>query len=184
MKIWLCAALLSLPCLAGCGGSSSPNTAAPLTPRSLSAALPNGLTATLTEDRSTVSVGGTVTYTATLTNSTAQPVTYQPVLSGSGLAGVPAALSVSDPSGQIVYPLGPIAQFVGIGPSVTLAPGQSVSAPQAVTTTRIDGLTVTEGYAAAGKYTASAVFAVVPGSVPDASQGINVTVGPLPVTAQ
>jgi len=70
---WLCAAaLLALPGLAGCGGSSSSGTNSPiLTPRSVSTILPNGLTVTLAEDRTLVSVGGTVNYTMTLTNSTA-----------------------------------------------------------------------------------------------------------------
>ena len=189
-KNWLCAAvLLALPSLTGCGGSSSSGTSAPTPmPLSASATLSDGLTATLTEDRSTVSVGGTVTYTATLTNPTALPITYQPVISGaasfSGPAfGVPATLVVDSPAGQTVYPVGVIANFVGIGPSVTLTPGQSVSGTQAVSTNTDTGLTVSQGYFAAGRYTASAYFSVVSGTSAN-SQPIAATAGPLTVTAQ
>ncbi len=184
--IWLCAAALLVPGLAGCGGSSSSaNTSSPilLVPRSVSSTLSNGLTATLTEDRSTVSVGGTVTYTATLTNNTAQPIAYQPVLSGTNSFSVPASLVVKDPSGQVVYPVGPIAAFVGVGASVTLAPGQSNSGNLAVSTQHDPAATVSQGYSAAGTYTASADFefgAVTPPAAPSGTS----TVGPLSVTAQ
>ncbi len=174
-----------MPGLTGCGGNSSSNPAAPpLTPRFVSATLSNGLTATLTEDRSAVAVGGTVTYTAALTNPTAQPVTYQPVLSGTNSFSVPAGLVVRNPGGQTVYPLGPLPQFAGVGPSVTLAPGQSVSGTLAVSTTSVAGLTITQGYAAAGQYTATASFAVIPGATTNTAQVAAVSVGPLIVTAQ
>ncbi len=192
-KRWLCAALL-VPCLAGCGGSSAPkNTADPIlfVPHSVSATLSDGLTATLTEDRSTVAVGGTVTYTATLANNTAQPITYQPVLSGTNSFGgtnalnVPAALVVSSPSGQTVYPIGPIPLFVGVGAGVVLVPGQSVSATQTVTTTKMTGLAVTQGYSASGTYTATAYFSVIPGAALNATPAAaTATAGPLPVTVQ
>ena len=181
-----------VPGLAGCGGSSSPAVNSPgLVPRSVSATLSNGLTATLTEDRSAVAVGSAVTYTATLTNATAQPITYQPVLSGTNsFSGanaltVPAALVVSSPSGQTVYPTGPIPLFAGVGAAVTLTPGQSVSAVQTVTTTKMMGLAVTQGYAASGTYTAKAYFSVIPGAALNAAPAaVSATAGPLPVTAQ
>ena len=72
-QVWLCAAGLLALALAGCGGSSSStNTSGPilLVPHSVTTTLPNGLTGTLMEDRSAVSVGGTVTYTMTLANPT------------------------------------------------------------------------------------------------------------------
>lgn len=184
---WLPAIALLVPGLAGCGGSSSStDTSSPpvLVPRSVSAALSNGLTATLTEDRSVVSIGGAVNYTATLTNSTAQPITYQSVLSGTNSFSVPAGLVVGNPSGQTVYPLGAFAQYVAAGPSITLAPGQSVSGTLALRTASIPGVAVTQGYAAAGQYSATASFAVVPGTSFDLAQLIAVNVGPLPVTAQ
>ena len=183
MKIkWLCAVALLAPGLAGCGGSSSSSSSTPaLMPRSVSATLSNGLTATLTEDRSTVSVGGTVTYTVALANNTTQPITYQPIYGGGGLAPpVPAALVVSNPSNQTVYPLGPIPNLVSAGPPVTLAVGQSVTETQAVNTDTTNGLTIAGGYSAAGSYTASAYFGFSSGS---ASSG-STTVGPLPVTVQ
>ena len=183
-KRWLCTAALLVPGLAGCGGSSSStNTSGPifLVPRSVSSTLSNGLTATLTEDRSTVSVGGTVTYTVALANNTAQPITYQPIYGGGGLAPpVPAALVVSNPSNQTVYPLGPIPNLVSVGPPVTLAAGQSVTENQAVNTDTTNGLTIAGGYSAPGSYTASAYFGFSSGS---ASSG-STTVGPLPVTVQ
>ncbi len=185
-RVCLCAAALLVPSLTGCGGSSSSGPAnTPITsnpvPRSVSATISNGLTATLTEDRTTVSVGGTVTYTATLTNSTAQPITYQPVYGGGGLAPpVPAALVVSNPSHQTVYPLGPIPNFVSVGQPVTLVPGQSVTETQAVKTEANNGLTIAGGYSTAGQYTANAFFGFDVGVSPPAPT----TVGPLPVTAQ
>ena len=181
---WLgIAALLAFPALAGCGGSSSSSSGAPLVPRSVSATLPNGLTGTLTEDRSVVSIGGTVTYTATLTNATAQPITYQYYSGPGNFARVAATLSVTDPSGQVVFPFGPASLAVGIIGPTTLAPGQSVSSTIAVGTSTVSGLTVSPGYAASGQYTANADFLVVPGAVPGTGQ-IAATAGPLPVTAQ
>ena len=84
-------ASVAMPLLAGCGGGSSTTLPDPQ-PRSVSAALPDGLTATLAEDRSVVAVGGVVTYTMTLTNATGSPITYRPVISGAAPSGnVPAA---------------------------------------------------------------------------------------------
>ncbi len=179
--LWTAGALAS-SCLTGCGGSSSSGTNLPIvTPRSVAATLSNGLTATLTEDRTTVSVGGTVTYTVTLANSTAQPVTYQPVYGPGSVPSVPATLTVTDPSGAVVYPVGPFPQLVAIGPSVTLAPGQSVSETQAVSTIPVAGLAVAEGYSRAGQYAATVTF----GFVPSASGNTQAAppVGPLIVTA-
>ena len=183
---WLCAAALLVPGLAGCGGSSSSSSSTPtLIPRSVSATLSNGLTATLTEDRSTVSVGGTVTYTATLTNPTPQPIIYRPVISGSDSFSTPSAgLIVNNPSGQSVFPLNAAAQYVGTGASVTLAPGQAISATEAVTTSQVSGVALAQGYATAGQYAATARFAIIPGTSSDISQAVTATAGPLSVTAQ
>lgn len=179
---WLCAAALLVAGLAGCGGSSSSSSSTPtLIPRSVSATLSNGLTATLTEDRSTVSIGGTVNYTVALANNTAQPITYQPIYGGGGLAPpVSAALVVSNPSNQTVYPLGPIPNLVSVGPPVTLAAGQSVTEAQAVNTDTTNGLTIAGGYSAAGSYTASAYFGFNSSTTSSTAD----TVGPLPVTVQ
>ena len=179
--VLLCSAgALATLSLTGCGGSSSSSASAPtLTPRSVSTTLSNGLTGTLTEDRSTVTVGGTVNYTLTLTNSTAQPITYQPALSGTFFSNAPAYLAVTDPSGKLAFPTGVLAQFGGTGPSTTLAPGQSMSGTVAVGSSSLAGQ---GGYVAAGQYTAAASFVVSSG----ASGGMvnSAVTGPLPVTVQ
>ncbi len=173
-KALLCAAGSLVPILAGCGGSSSSGTNAPvLTPRSVSATLSDGLTATLTEDRSTVPVGGTVTYTVTLTNRTTQPVTYQPVIGGVSIPNAPAALVVADPQGNEAFPVGAIPNYVSIGPSVTLAPGQSVSGAQVV------GNSSEGSYSTAGQYTATAAVSIIPGA--SGGTQIGASVGPLSV---
>ena len=180
---WLCTtALLALPALAGCGGSSSSSSSAPIpTALSVSTTLSNGLTAALIQDRYTVPVGGTVTYTETLTNSTAQPISFCPV-NGVGSSNVPASVSVGNQSGQAVYPLGPYTPIVSIGPSITLAPGQAISETQVVDTNRDDGLTIAEGYSTAGQYKASAIFTIVAGTS-ESGPLTGATAGPLTVTA-
>ena len=180
-KAWLCAAgVLALPGMAGCGGADTAATApagpAPQ-PRSVSAALPDGLTATLAEDRATVAVGGVVTYTLTLANGTAQPITYQPILGGVGPSGgVPASLLVLDPRGRTAFPLGALPSVVAVGPNITLAPGQLVSGTIAV------GSSNRGGYSAAGRYTASAAFTVQTGQ--SGASPSATAVGPLEVDAQ
>ncbi len=171
-------AVLAVPILAGCGGGGDSSTApTDPQPHSVSAALPDGLTATLAEDRSSVSVGGTVTYTMTLANATGQPITYRPVIGGAAPSGnVPAALVVKDPSGRTAFPVGVMPQFISVGPSTTLAPGQSVSGTLAV------GGSDQGRYSAAGRYNASASFAVQTGQ--DSSSQETATAGPLPVDAQ
>lgn len=184
-KNWLCAAaLLALPAAAGCGGSSSSSVGAPApAPRSVSATLSDGLTATLTEDRATVAVGGTVNYTVTLTNATVQPITFQPLLGPGTLSNaVPATLEVLDPAGNLAYPLGPAAQIVFLGQSVTIAPGQSVSATRAVDTTQETASTIAEGYNRPGQYTATA--AIYPDSTASGSSQANKPLGPIGVVAQ
>lgn len=169
--------------VAGCGGSSSSGTNAPvLTPRSVSAPLSNGLTATLSEDRTAVPVGGIVNYTLTLTNPTTSPITYQPMLSGTFFSNEPAYLAVTDPAGKPAFPTGVTSLVAGTGPGITLAPGQSTSGTVAVGSPSLAGQ---GGYAAAGQYTATASFALFVGGT-DMSSGteINATTGPLTVTVQ
>lgn len=143
----------------------------------MSAALPDGLTATLAEDKSTVAVGGVVTYTLSLANNTAQPISYHPVIGGATPSGgVPAALVVRDAGGGTAFPVGALPQFIFIGPNTTLAPGQSVAGTLAV------GGNDEGRYSAAGQYSASASFVVQTGA--DSTSQTNTTVGPLPVSAQ
>lgn len=173
-KTWLgIASLLALPGLAGCGGNSSTTANAPTpSPRSVSAAVPDGLTATLAEDTSSISVGGTITYTLTLANNTAQPIIYQPIIAGGTLSRtVPASLIVTDSHGSLIFPVGAVAQFISIGPSTTLVPGQSVSGTVAV------GGSSTGQFSAAGQYSASATFAIQTG--PDSASQTATAVGPL-----
>ena len=171
-------ALLAVPILAGCGGSSGTTAMSPvLTPRAVSAALPDGLTATLAEDRATVAVGGVVTYTVTLANTTAQPITYHPVIGGvTPSGGVPATLVVKDAGGGTAFPVGPMPAIIFIGPSTTLGPGQSVSGTLAV------GGSDEGRYSAAGQYSASAFFTLQTGT--DSASQTTTTVGPLPVDVQ
>ena len=172
-------ALLGGAILTGCGGGGPGTTTMTpvLTPRAVSAVLPDGLTATLAEDRSTIAVGGVVTYTLTLANATAQPITYHPIIGGAmPSGGVPAALVVKDAGGGTAFPVGPMPDLIGIGPSTTLAPGQSVSGTLAV------GGSDEGRYSAAGQYSASAFFAVQTGT--DSASLTTTVVGPLPVAAQ
>jgi len=159
--------------LAGCGGGgggSSPTVVAPITtggvpppvispggtPASVSAKEANGLTATLSENTITVAVGGTVTYTLTLTNNTGAVVTVNAVTS----TQIFTALSIRNASGALVYipvPGSPPLQ------TVLLAPGQTLTTIQAVS-----------AFSSAGTYSATGVF----------DDSTPTSVGPLTVTAQ
>ncbi len=169
--------LASVALLAGCGGgggNSSPTVVNPITsgiggattsgnggtttttPASVSATEANGLTATLSENTTTVAVGGTVTYTLTLTNNTGAVVTVNAVTS----TQIFTALSIRNASGALVYipvPGSPPLQ------TVLLAPGQTLTTTQAV-----------GAFSSAGVYSATAVF----------DDSTPTSVGPLTVTAQ
>lgn len=176
-KMGLGAALIA-PALAGCGGDSRTTPMPPVSqPRSVSSTLGDGLTATLAEDKSQISVGGTVTYTLTLANTTALPITYQPVIGGATPPGFPASLIVTDAQGHPAFPLGATTAVIFIGPSTTLAPGQSVSGTLSVGSNKDLGQ-----YATAGQYSAKATFTVQTGSG-SASQ-VTTLVGPLTVDVQ
>jgi len=170
--------LLALPLLAGCGGgggggSSSPTpiptpnppsppvpTPPPTTALSTSVITLTGLTATLAENSSTVGVNGTVTYTETLTNSTAAAI---PVHSN-GLNIPSAVLKIFAPNGAVSFAPVPGPAPLGNG---SLAPGQSLTT------------TVTaSGFTTAGTYSATTVFS------DDTTAVLGTSVGPLTVTAQ
>lgn len=185
-KLFFCAAgALTVPGLAGCGGGGSSTT--PITPvvplpHSVSAALPNGLTATVAEDQTNISVGGTVTYTMTLTNNTAQPITFQPIQRDTRpSAGVGDALTIGEPTGGeggiLTFPLGAFTQVIAVGPSSTLAPGKSVSG------TVLVGPNGPGGFPNIGDYVARVSFNIQTGQ---SAAGTNTTVaqatvGPLEV---
>lgn len=169
--------LASVALLAGCGGggggngNSTPMVVTPITsgiggttpittpvgtPASVTATEANGLTATLSENATTVAVGGAVTYTLTLTNNTGAVVTINAVTS----TQIFTALSVRNAANAPVYtpvPGSPPLQ------TVLLAPGQSLTSTQAVS-----------AFSSAGAYSATAVF----------DDSIATSVGPLTVTAQ
>jgi len=109
---------------------------------SVSIVEPNGLTASLSENTSSISVGGSVIYTLTLTNTTAAAVSIH--YSSSTPTAPPAGLVVRDPSGNQVPGSVP-------GPppldNTTLAPGQTLTSIQTVS-----------GYTLSGTYNATATF--------------------------
>ena len=155
----------AIPLLAGCGGGGGgggggttpppPNTSISVT----TTGNPSGLTATLSENSATVAVGGSITYTLTLTNNTSATVTINAV---SPTTTQPAAgLIVRNSAGALVY--APLPGFPALD-SATLAPGKSLSSTQTVS-----------AFGAAGIYGATATFT-------DTSPAT--TVGPLVVTAQ
>lgn len=176
LVMWGVAAALALPGLAGCGRSASTTPANPTPhPLSVSATLPDGLLATVAEDRASVPVGGTVTYTMTLANATAQPITFRTLRGGMPSAGVGDALSLLDARGNIVYPQGVFKLFIYRSPLITLVPRQSMSGTLAVGADKYRGQ-----IASAGRYTATMSFDVESSSGMPASA----TARPLIVDAQ
>lgn len=168
----------ALPLLAGCGGGGGSNgntgtgttgtgtnttgtstlgtNGPPPAITSVSIVEPNGLTASLSENTSSISVGGSVIYTLTLTNTTAAAVAIH--YSSATPTSPPAGLVVRDPSGIQVPGSVP-------GPppldNTTLAPGQTFTSTQTVS-----------GYTVSGTYTATATFT---------DGGAFATLAPLPV---
>ena len=141
----------------GSGGGSGNNGGSGGGTLSVSAIEANGLTATLSEDKNTVSVGGTVTYTMTLANKTASAVLIQ--FSASTPTQPPAAVVVRDAAGNLVFTPVPPAPPLD---TLSLGPGQALTVSQAVA-----------AFSAAGTYSAKATFSDGPGT----------TIGPLTVTA-
>lgn len=178
------AGTLLVPGLAGCGGGGT-NIVQGVTPvlKSPSAVvtLPNGLLGTVTEDRLTVPVDGTVHYTLTLTNISLQPITFQTVQRDTAPSGgIGDALTITDAKGAVVFPQGAFGQVVTEGPSTTLAPNQSVSGALAV-----GGDPALGQFSAAGAYFARVTFTVQPASATAASSApISATTAPLEVDAQ
>ncbi len=180
--------LLTLSLLAGCGGggggngnsgggsntnTAGTNTAGTSTAGTNSAGTNSGgqsltvtantatnLTASITEASSTVSVGGTLVYTLTLTNNTASAI---PVNAISFPVTTPAAsLKVIGPTGNVSF--APVPYPAPVYNS-SLAPGQTISLTQTA-----------NGFTTAGTYSAVATFG-------DDVAGAK-SVGPLLVTAQ
>ena len=173
-------ALLAVPLVAGCGGGGGGNgntgggttgttntgttnsgtNSGTQNPLSVSGMTNSNLTATISEPSATVGVGGTVTYTLTLTNATGAAI----LIRSTGPSLVPSAVvNVTGPSGASSYQQLPGSPPLANG---SLAPGQSIS-----TTTTANGFTT------AGTYSATATFG-------DDTSGIPKSVGPLTVTVQ
>ncbi len=176
-QAFLCAAgVLLAPGMAGCGGGGGTTSTNPTPqPHSVSAVLPNGLTATVTQDGATVPVGGVFTYTLSLTNATAQPITFQPERTIGFSVGVGDELTVKNATGGQTYPAGEYSQELTPTASVTLAPGKSVSASEAV------GLYNSRGaFPAVGQYFTTVTFTVLtPAGTPASA-----TTAPLEVDAR
>ena len=147
---------------------------------SVSAPALSSFTAKLSEDVSSVGVGGTVNYTVTLTNSSgaAATVTTNTV---SGVNVPDNSLSIRNSTGKTVYPPGsqPGMRPLDAPPPpppplnsgvVTLQPGQSISQTRAISV-----------FSQAGAYQAVATFTVAANST-DTPQ--TVTLSALPVTVK
>ena len=141
------------------GTSTGTNTGG-TTPLSISAVTATGLTATLTEASSTVSVNGTLVYTMTLTNTTTAAIPVNAI--NIPVTTPAAALTVIGPTGNVSFAPIPYAPNSNNG---TLAPGQSISTTQTA-----------DGFTTAGTYSATATFG-------DDTTGPK-SVGPLLVTAR
>jgi hypothetical protein len=153
--------------LAGCGGgggggssSSSSTGGGSSTPAttSVSATATDGLVATLSESSATVAVGGSITYTFTLSNNTGAAVSIN--ASSPAPIAPDTVIVVKNSAGAIVlYPVPGSPPF----DSASLASGQSLTATQVVS-----------AFSSAGTYSATATFENPSAPIP---------AGPLTVTA-
>jgi hypothetical protein len=157
---------LAATLLAGCGGGGGggSSSTAPL-PTSVSAQAQDGLTISLAEDRAIIAPNDVVTYTVTVANDTAAPITYDQV------TGQAPDLTIKDSGGNIVWggAFPASTQVVGLPVPVTLAPGQSASMPPT-------GITA---LSSRGDYYATANFSVTGASSPQTT-----SVGALEVVVQ
>jgi hypothetical protein len=120
---------------------------------------PDGLTASLSENTKSISVGGSVTYTLTLTNTTGAAVSIH--YSAATPTAPPAGVIVRDPSGN---------QIPGGVPGPPPLDTLSLGIGQSLTSTQ-----VISGYTVKGTYNATATFT---------DGGTFVTLSVLPVTVQ
>jgi uncharacterized repeat protein (TIGR01451 family) len=179
--------LLGLMLAAGCGGGggggSSTTTGGVVgggtttlpqaAPTLVSAPALGGITATLSESQAAISVGGTVTYTFLLTNTSSAPATV--IADNLNNVAVPkATLRVTDSSGRTVYPTGATPGDTPPAPPsngvATLQPNGQISFSRTVS-----------AFSKADVYQAVATFTVA-SSATDTPQTI--TLSPLAVTAQ
>lgn len=162
--------LLLLPYVAGCGGGSTDNVSLPgPDPAALavSAPTPEGLTAALSQDKSTIPVSkGTVTYTMTLTNTAQSPVAVSVPQDSAGNPLPPVALLVQSTAGDTIYPasLGSPANGSAMQ-TLTLQPGDFVQ----------QTLQLTNAFRVISRYHATAAFT---------TNSRQTVVGPLVLTAR
>lgn len=163
--------LLVLTLTAGCGGGGGGGVSLPgpdPTALSVSAPTAEGLTATLTQDKSTIAVmRGTVNYAMTLTNSSQSPVAVSVPQDDKGSPLPPVSLRITDSAGGAVYPRAGLGAPVGGGATqtLTLQPGDFVQ----------QTLQVTNLFQVIGRCQATATFT---------TSGKQTTVGPLTLTAR
>jgi len=168
--LWALPALLILILTAGCGGSSDTITLPGPDPGTLalSAPTPEGLTAALMQDKSTIPVTrGTVNYTLTLTNGTQNPVAVSVPQDSAGNPLPPVSLSIKSSAGAPIYPTSAAAPPAtgGGAQTLTLQPGDFVQ----------QTLQVTNLFQVIGRYNATATFTTAGGQT---------LVGPLTLTAR
>lgn len=162
--------LLLLPFIVGCGGGSADNVSLPgpdPTTLSLSAPTPEGLTAALSQDKSTIAVTkGTVTYTLTLTNSAQGPIAVSVPQDSAGSPLPPVSLTVKSTAGDTIYPalLG-LPVKGGNTETLTLQPGDFVQ----------QTLQLSNAFPVISRYNATATFTTAGGQT---------VVGPLVLTAR
>lgn len=163
-------AALAAILMAGCSGSSDNVQLSGPDPTTLSltASTPNGLTATLAQDKSTIPVSsGTVTYTLTLTNNGMAAVTVFAPSDAKGGPLPPVTLTVTGSDGGQVYPGAGSNSPPAPGPaqSVTLQPGGFLS----------ETITLPGAFPTIGRYAATATFT---------TGGAATVAGPLILTAR
>lgn len=160
------AATLTAGCGGGGGGVSLPGPDP--TRLSLSAPTPEGLTATLMQDKSTIAVTtGTVNYAMTLTNGTQAPLAVSLPRDDQGNPLPLVTLSVKGDAGDVVYPAGTLTVPPPGGAlrAVTLQPGDFVQ----------QTLQISNAFRVIGRYQAVATFG---------TNGGQTAVGPLTLTAR
>lgn len=163
--------VLAAAFLAGCGGGTDSVVSDP-TALVASQILPNGLTASLSQDKTVVATQSEVTYTVALANTTSAPITFTTRQNNVTSEVLPETeIRITDASGNFVN--GRSKSASRLPPlygrtSVTLAPGQSLSYAYPFPTL----------FAKPGRYQATARFST------DESGGLSATVGPLVIVAR
>lgn len=143
--------------LTGCGGGGS-GSSSTLPRMSAAATLPDGLLASISEDRSTISSSGTIIYTIKLTNNTASAITVAAYHGlGDSPNNYPAGYTIKNAAGTVTYQ----EPSASSPPPPPFWPTQTIAASQSLTRTITFGPShLPEGTAfpATGKYTFLVTF--------------------------